>query len=327
MSYNRIVISSGHGLYVRGAADILDEVDCARELVELLADELRHRGIDVVTFHDDVSKSQSENLDRIVDFHNAQPPHDLDISCHFNAFEHTTKPMGTEVLWLTQHDLAAQLSQAIANVGFINRGAKKRTDLAFLNNTSAPSVLLEVCFVDSTVDADVYKKQTKHVAQNIADILAGGSGSWHPPGEVVKPPPATALFYAKGKCSIFGGPADTGVDEDEGLAFIYDITPSTQHLFLPIDSGTELARRLNPYVHYVACRWDYNKTPKTMLANSGQVALVRATKTGIALTAFPSDWGPHSDTKRVADLSPSLLADLGIETDDEVEVTYPWTED
>jgi hypothetical protein len=44
---------------------------------------------------------------------------------------------------------------------------------------------------------------------------------------------------------------------------------------------------------------------------------------GIELTAFPADWGPHPDTGRVADLSPGLMLDLGIETDDEVEIIFP----
>jgi hypothetical protein len=132
------------------------------------------------------------------------------------------------------------------------------------------------------------------------------------------------LLYLKGKCSHFGGPDDTGVDKDEGLAFHYEIIPANQHLFLPIDEGTELARRLNPHVHYIACRWNYDDTSKNMLRESGQVALVKALKNGRALTAWPADWGPASTTGRVADISPGLMKDLGIETDDEVEVIYPW---
>jgi hypothetical protein len=57
------------------------------------------------------------------------------------------------------------------------------------------------------------------------------------------------------------------------------------------------------------------------------MALVTATKTGIALTAFPSDWGPNENTGRIADLSPGLMTDLGIETDDEVTVVYPYVKD
>ena len=85
---------------------------------------------------------------------------------------------------------------------------------------------------------------------------------------------------------------------------------------------TGLPTALNPFVHYVACRWDYADTPKPSLLQD--VALVRAASTGIELTAFPADWGPNENTGRVADLSPGLMADLGITTDDEVEVIYPW---
>jgi hypothetical protein len=41
--------------------------------------------------------------------------------------------------------------------------------------------------------------------------------------------------------------------------------------------------------------------------------------------ARPADWGPAESTGRVADISPSLMRNLGIETDDEVEVVYPAT--
>src|SRR5262252_1599756 len=121
----RIVISSGHGKYVRGASGYLDEVDEARKVVDEVAVLLRDLGANVETFHDDVSTSQNENLNRIVDYHNART-RDLDVSVHFNAYETTSKPMGTEVLYVTQHDLAADTSEAIADAGgFINRGAKK----------------------------------------------------------------------------------------------------------------------------------------------------------------------------------------------------------
>ena len=89
---NSIVISSGHGKYVRGASGILDEVDEARLVVEKLAGMLRERGVDVVTYHDDVSTTQNENLQRITDFHNSKQ-RDLDISVHFNAYEQVEKPM------------------------------------------------------------------------------------------------------------------------------------------------------------------------------------------------------------------------------------------
>ena len=320
MSYGRIVISSGHGLHVRGASGIIDEVDEARRVVERVADELQARGVDVKVFHDDTSYGQNKNLDTIVNYHNAQT-RDLDCSIHFNCYEQVEKPMGVEVLYVTQSALAGQMSAAIAEAGgFINRGGKKRTDLFFLNNTEMPAILIEVCFVDSEADCECYDDQFDEICLAIANVLGGGS-------EVEAPPPASeSLFEAAGNCSTFGGPEDEGVSPDEDLAFIHEIAEAP-HLFLPYQpSGTSgLARRLNPYVHYVACRWDYSVTSKDML-KGGEIALVRAPDTGIALTAFPADWGPNENTGRVADLSPGLMQDLGIGTDDVVEVVFPFRE-
>jgi N-acetylmuramoyl-L-alanine amidase-like protein len=321
-----IAISAGHGKFVRGASsDMMDEVDEARKQVSRLESELKARGVDVRIYWDDVSKTQDENLRRIVDWHNSLGPHDLDISCHFNAFEQTSSPRGCEVLYLTQKTLAAKLSAAIAEAGsFIDRGAKYNDDLYVLRHTIAPCVLLETCFVDSTVDCELYYANFDLICESIADVLGGE--------EEIKPEPAppAALFTATGSCSHFGGPDDQGVDEDEGLAFIYEIEDAP-HLFLPETDETEglgLARRLNARaVNYIACRWNYDVTPKEMLAGP-DVALVTATRTGRSAKAFPADWGPHEEkTGRAADLSPCLMDALGLVTDDEVTVTYPYRED
>ena len=190
MPYSSVVISSGHGKYVRGAAGILDEVDEARRVVERVADMLVGRGVDVTVFHDDVSQSQSENLDRIVTFHNSCE-RELDVSVHFNAYVETTKPMGVECLYVSQASLAGEISQSIAEAGdFIDRGAKKRTDLAFLNGCDQPSILIETCFVDSTADAASYDACFEEICDAIATAI-GGDGEVEvvpPPGEVITPP-------------------------------------------------------------------------------------------------------------------------------------------
>ncbi len=315
MSFDRIVISSGHGKYVRGAHGIIDEVDEARKVVDAVAELLRENGVIVHVFHDDTSHSQNENLNTIVNYHNGQD-RDLDISVHFNAYEQVSKPMGTEVLYVSQSALAAQMSAAIADSGFIDRGAKKRTDLFFLNQTEEPSILIETCFVDSEEDVDIYNSHFVAICEDIANVLIGEE-------DIITAPPPVSSLSITGKVSHFGGPEDHGVSPSEGLAFIYDIDDAP-HLFLPYqpDGTTGLARRLNPYVHYIACRWDYGRTPKDMLL--GSIALVRSVKTGIAMKAFPEDWGPNENTGRVADISPGLMEDLGMTTDDEVEVLFPW---
>ena len=86
--HESVVISSGHGKYVRGASGVLDEVNEARKVVESVAWRLEAKGVKVKTFHDDISRTQDENLKAIVNYHNKQT-RELDISVHFNAFEKT----------------------------------------------------------------------------------------------------------------------------------------------------------------------------------------------------------------------------------------------
>jgi hypothetical protein len=127
-----------------------------------------------------------------------------------------------------------------------------------------------------------------------------------------------------GKVSWFGGPDDDGVAPDEGLAFIYDIEDAPQLFLDEQPPGTNgLARRLDPDMPYVACRWDYDETPREMLLE--KVALVISRDTERMGLAYPADWGPHEDTGRVADISPGLMDALGITTDDEVTVIFPAT--
>ena len=121
-----------------------------------------------ITYHDNVSKSQSENLNKIVDFHNSQT-RDLDVSVHFNAYQTTDKPMGCECLYVSQATLAKDVVDAICKAsGLENRGPKKRTDLFFLNNTNEPAVLIEVCFVDSLADSELYERNFDDICSAIS---------------------------------------------------------------------------------------------------------------------------------------------------------------
>jgi hypothetical protein len=198
-----VVISSGHGLYVRGASGPepwgLDEVDEARSVVERVAEHLRQAGVQVTTFHDDVSRDQNANLHTIVDFHNSKK-RDLDCSVHFNAYEVCDKPMGTECLYVSQSDLASDVSESIALAGdLLDRGAKQRTDLFFLNNTTEPAILIEVCFVDSAVDCGCYLENFDDIclaiAETIGGVEIGKPGQPEAPVSPVLPPPFDAQTY------------------------------------------------------------------------------------------------------------------------------------
>jgi N-acetylmuramoyl-L-alanine amidase len=182
-----IAISSGHGLKIRGASGVLDEVDEARRVVETVADLLLKSGVGVQTFHDDISTTQQENLETIVTFHNSVE-RDLDVSVHFNAYEDTSKPMGVECLYVTQSELADDISSNIAEAsGLFDRGPKYRSDLYFLNNCEKPAVLIETCFVDSSADADLYNAHFDAICKAIAETISGTAVQ--EPVEPVEPPP------------------------------------------------------------------------------------------------------------------------------------------
>jgi hypothetical protein len=132
------------------------------------------------------------------------------------------------------------------------------------------------------------------------------------------------LFRVEGKMSTFGGPRDTGMSADEGLALFTppDLQdPKYSYLFLPTPppGTTGLGRRLNPEKYYFACRWNYNDTPREFLRRA--LARVENPANGRAVDARPVDWGPNIATGRVADLSPRLATALGLDTDGMVRIT------
>src|SRR5215475_2209257 len=188
----KIVISSGHGLRIRGARGDpvppqLDEVETARAIVNRCADLFREAGIECVVWHDDVSTTQSANLDWIVDHHNdTDTHHDYDVSVHMNCYDHSAH--GIEVLYLTEEALAADLSAAIAGAGgFTNRGAKHRGDLAFLNGTREAAVLLEVAFCDNTSDCQKLVSNFEGVCEAIVGVFAEMADLAPPPTEPDRP--------------------------------------------------------------------------------------------------------------------------------------------
>ena len=219
-----ITISSGHGKLVRGASGYLDEVNEARKVVEQVAAELRHIGIGVLTFHDDTSTSQNQNLKTIVAYHNSTN-RELDVSVHFNAYQTTSKAMGTECLYVTQQSLASKVSSAMASAGrFTNRGAKKRTDLYFLNNTNKPAILLEVCFVDSSTDANLYREHFVSICKAIVEAVSGQQVPAEPPPVQPPTPPDTEenrvdlIGEVRGDIAIYvNGELLTGNAESENV--------------------------------------------------------------------------------------------------------------
>ena len=210
MSYDRICISSGHGLWVRGASGYIDEVNEARRVVEEVARLLRGAGVEVDTYHDDESHSQDENLNRIVNHHNAQV-RQLDVSIHFNAYQTTSAEMGTECLWYTQEALAKKVADAIAHATDLpNCGPKYRDNLFFLKNTDMPSVLVETVFVDSKSDAAAYNEKFSAVCAALASTFANKRIAPRPEAPDTEPPVVEIPEEEPGRRTL--GQGDSGSD-------------------------------------------------------------------------------------------------------------------
>jgi len=146
------------------------------------------------------------------------------------------------------------------------------------------------------------------------------------------PPAPVGGIQLQGKMSTFGGPDDTGMAYGENLAWIENEKQAAAYpgYFLPGAPGEGYGRRLNansPDHFYLACRWNYDVTPKSFLALPTTLCTVTNPANGQWAQARPIDWGPSPSDPgakdRVADLSPSLATALGLETDQICQVQIP----
>lgn len=172
MAYNQINISSGHSINCQGASGFVNEVTEARRVVDRIYEMCKAMGIEVYKYHDTSSDSR-QNLANIVDFHNRFRD-GVDVSVHFNCYQTTNNPMGTEVCYYSQASLASSVSAAIAQAsGLKNRGGKERKGLYVLRHTSKPAILIEICFLDSRADVDLYHRNFDAICAAIIKALTG----------------------------------------------------------------------------------------------------------------------------------------------------------
>lgn len=154
----RIGINCGHtvsGTPGSGASGYLDESNETRAVGNALIKMLRNAGCKVVNCTNNKAASVSENLAEICRLANAQHL-DAFISIHFNS----GGGVGAEAYTYGGENkaYAGKMLAALNNLGFKNRGIKNGSHLYVIKHTKAPSCLLEVCFVDSKTDAELYQK-------------------------------------------------------------------------------------------------------------------------------------------------------------------------
>lgn len=189
----KVTIHAGHnpsGKIACGAVGILDESKAARTIARKVIVLLQKNGIKAVDCTVNNGTSQNDVLKKICAKCNAQKDVDLNISIHFNSGANDSrgngKTTGTEVyvrpvqgdnpqlaktLKTDKGDIAKRICNQMSKLGFRNRGVKASSGLYVLNQTKAPAVLIEVCFVDDKDDADLYKKNKDAVARAILNAV------------------------------------------------------------------------------------------------------------------------------------------------------------
>ncbi|PEP86222.1 N-acetylmuramoyl-L-alanine amidase, partial [Bacillus toyonensis] len=144
-------LHGGHTGFVQGAnwGDRKEHI-MDRQVKEAVAVKLRALGHTVYDDTDEVGRTQAQNLNNIVRNCNSHSV-DLVISFHLNAYNGSAN--GVEVCYYDQQSLAAKVSAQLAkDIGWSNRGAKERKDLAVLRGTKAPAILIELGFIDNESD-------------------------------------------------------------------------------------------------------------------------------------------------------------------------------
>ncbi len=170
----RIGINCGHtvsGIPGCGAVGIIDESEETRNVGLKLEKILAKAGHAVYDCTNDYANTTSQNLSEIVRMANAQPL-DLFVSIHFNS----GGGKGTEVFTYggAKHSEAVAVCDKLHELGFTNRGVKDGSTLYVIRHTDAKAMLVEVCFVDTATDVDLYHKLgAETVAAAIAEAITG----------------------------------------------------------------------------------------------------------------------------------------------------------
>lgn len=172
-----IELHVGHYGDGTGAKGIVDEVIYARKFIKRIYDILVANKVPTTYYEDKTSKNQTQNINNLIKHHNADR-NGLIVSGHLNASGSLTdRPIGVEVLYSTQKDLAVKVAKAMSDSsGLINRGAKYRDNIGVLTRTYEPSILIEFGFVNSKKDVELMDKHFEAICFATAKVLAAAIG-------------------------------------------------------------------------------------------------------------------------------------------------------
>ncbi|MDQ0154899.1 N-acetylmuramoyl-L-alanine amidase [Robertmurraya andreesenii] len=173
MTYSVVTVNAGHSAKAPGASgNGYREHEVARTLKDKLIKALNAVGQKTADTTSDAGDKNAVLAEQVRKCNAVIKNGRLDVAIHLNAGGGT----GTEVLHFgaSTKALAAKVSAAIAKAGgYRDRGAKQRQDLYFLRNTNAPSILIEVCFIDNADDMRKLMAQMDAIVNAIVKAITG----------------------------------------------------------------------------------------------------------------------------------------------------------
>lgn len=164
----RLCFDYGHGGKDPGAIyknryESHDNLDIGTKVAQIL----RGNGIMV---DETRTKDITLSLWQRIRFENAKD-YDYFISFHRNAFKPETARGVETYIYLTKNKkaltLAKKIQKNLSNVGFINRGVRLG-NYYVLRNTKAPALLIELGFIDNTLDNSLFDEKRDEIANSIA---------------------------------------------------------------------------------------------------------------------------------------------------------------
>lgn len=165
-----MMLDSGHGGSDPGAVYRgRREKDDTLRLTLAVGEILQENGIEVLyTRTTDVYLSPYE---RAVEANQAGV--DFFLSIHRNSYPTDNEVMGVESLIYDlsglKYQMAQEINEQLETVGFVDLGVKARPNLVVLKRTKMPAVLIEVGFINSDTDNQLFDDNFQDIAQSIAD--------------------------------------------------------------------------------------------------------------------------------------------------------------
>lgn len=165
-----IMLDAGHGGSDPGAVyQGRQEKDDTLRLTLAIGEILENNGLDVeYTRTTDVYETPYE---KAMEANNAGV--DFFVSIHRNSFPTDNVVSGVESLVYDlsgiKYEMAQNINEQLETVGFVNLGVHARPNLVVLKRTKMPAVLVEVGFINSDIDNQLFDENFQDIAQAIAD--------------------------------------------------------------------------------------------------------------------------------------------------------------